>query len=70
MVETFETIEELAGCRLCGKSGEALSLYSANHKDLGLIKVCRECWVSLYEVNRMVAGSGGSGTTSCPSCGR
>ena len=70
MVETLEAREELAGCRLCGKSGEALSLYAANHKDLGWVKVCRACWVNLYEANRMVAGSGGSGTTSCPTCGR
>ena len=68
MVETLETIEELAGCRLCGKNGEKLSLYSAQHKDLGGIKVCRECWVKLYDHNRMVAGSGGSSGSSCPSC--
>jgi len=54
-------------CKLCGKNGEKLSLVSANHKDLGYITVCRECWTKLYDGNRMVCGSTGSGG-SCPSC--
>jgi hypothetical protein len=68
-VETLEAVEEVGGCELCGKSGEDLSLYSAQHKELGWIKVCRECWVKLYDANSMVAGSGGSSGSSCPSCG-
>jgi hypothetical protein len=60
----------MSECRLCGKNGENLSLLSANHKELGEIAVCQECWVKLYEKNRMVSGtcSGGSGG-SCPCCG-
>ena len=55
-------------CKLCGKNGEDISLFSANHKELGSIMVCDECWRKLYEKNRMVCGaSGGSG--SCPTCG-
>jgi len=54
-------------CKLCGKKGNDLSLYSANHKDLGQIMVCRECWVNLYDKNRMVSGSTSSGG-SCPTC--
>jgi hypothetical protein len=41
-------------CALCGKSGEDLSLLLADHKDLGEIMVCRECWGKLYEENRMM----------------
>ena len=66
-METLETIEKLAGCELCGKRGEDLSLLSANHKDFGQIMVCRDCWIELYEENRMVCGSTGS-SSSCPSC--
>jgi len=54
-------------CRLCGKNGEDLSLLSANHKEFGYISVCQECWVKLYDKNRMVSGTTGSGG-SCPSC--
>jgi len=68
-METLDMIEEVAECTLCGKRDEDLSLYSAQHKNLGWIKVCRECWVKLYDENRMVAGSGGSSGSSCPTCG-
>jgi len=54
-------------CGLCGKTGNDLSLYSANHKDLGQIMVCQECWVKLYDKNRMVSSTTGSGGT-CPTC--
>ena len=43
-----------AECALCGKSGEDLSLLLANHRKLGQIMVCHECWVKLYEENRMM----------------
>ncbi|MHC1589750.1 MAG: hypothetical protein ACXQTQ_02160 [Candidatus Hecatellaceae archaeon] len=57
-------------CRLCGKKGKNLSLFMANHKDLGSIMVCQDCWVKLYEENRMVCGtSGGSAGGTCPACG-
>ena len=36
-------------CKLCGKNGEDISLFSANHKELGSIMVCDECWRKLYE---------------------
>lgn len=55
-------------CDLCGRNEEGLSVLDANHKELGHIWVCRECWVRLYEENRMVSGSTGSGGT-CPTCG-
>ncbi|RLI27413.1 MAG: hypothetical protein DRO52_00270 [Candidatus Hecatellales archaeon] len=56
-------------CQLCGKKGENLSLLQANHKELGAIMVCQDCWRKLYEDNAMVCGlSGGSGG-SCPTCG-
>jgi hypothetical protein len=73
----METVEVLKKCDLCEKSGEKLSLYSANHKEHGLIKVCRDCWINLYSKNRMVAGSGSSSSStkgssspcsSCPGC--
>ena len=70
----METVEVLKKCDLCEKSGEKLSLLSANHKEYGLVKVCRECWVNLYSKNRMVAGSGStskapsSPCSSCPGC--
>jgi len=54
-------------CKLCGKNGEDLTLLSANHKDLGQIMVCEECWKKLWRKNRMVCGATGSGGT-CPSC--
>jgi ribosome-binding protein aMBF1 (putative translation factor) len=55
-------------CELCGKNGDDLSLLSANHKDRGYVMVCRDCWVKLYDGNRMVCGTTGSGG-SCPTCG-
>ena len=41
-------------CALCGKSGEDLSLFLADHRDLGEIMVCSDCWRKLYEENRLV----------------
>ena len=69
----METISVQAKCELCGKSKDDLSLYSANHKDLGWINVCNECWIKFYADNEMVAGSGSSGkssTSPCSSCPR
>jgi len=54
-------------CKLCGKNGEDLTLISASHKDLGRIMVCDECWKKLWNENRMVCGTTGSGGT-CTSC--
>ena len=56
----MEQLEVLNKCDLCGNNGEDLSLLSANHKELGWIKVCGDCWGKLYAKNRMIAGSGGS----------
>ncbi|MHA1649816.1 MAG: hypothetical protein ACTSYB_06465 [Candidatus Helarchaeota archaeon] len=50
-------------CQLCKKNGD-ISLLLAQHKDLGHIYVCRDCWTKLYEKNRMIT----SGTASCGSC--
>ena len=55
-------------CKLCGRNGENLTLLSANHKDLGHIMVCQECWKKLWNENCMVCSTTGSGGT-CPSCG-
>jgi hypothetical protein len=57
-------------CDICGKNGEDLSLIGANHKKLGHIKICSDCWEKLYGENKFVGGttSGGSGV-SCPTCG-
>ncbi len=66
----METVE-VATCNICNAKGGTLSLLSAHHKDYGLIKVCRACWIDLYSKNRMVAGSGSSGkgaSSPCSSC--
>jgi hypothetical protein len=68
-VELLEMVEDLIECELCGKRSEDLRRYSAQHKTRGWIKVCRECWVTLYDANNMIAGSGGSSGASCPTCG-
>jgi len=66
----MEMLEEVVKCELCGKSGEDLSRLSANHKELGRIMICQECWTKLYDENRMVCGTtGGSSSSSCPTCG-
>ncbi|MBL7168305.1 hypothetical protein ISS40_06490 [Candidatus Bathyarchaeota archaeon] len=54
-------------CGLCHKSGEEVSLLGANHKELGSILICRDCWKELYQTNSMVAGSscGGKCSTCC-----
>ena len=65
----MEVLEEQSECEICGKRGEDLSRLSANHKELGLIMVCQECWVSLYDENQMVSSSTGSSNTSpCATC--
>jgi len=58
---------KMAECEFCGKKGEELSLLQANHKDLGQIMVCQECWEKLWLGNRTVCGTTGSSGT-CPSC--
>ncbi len=54
-------------CGLCHKSGEGVSLLGANHKELGSILICRDCWKELYQANRMVEASscGGKCSTCC-----
>ena len=62
-------VMELNECELCGKREEDLSRFSANHKELGLIMVCQECWVSLYDDNHMVSSStGGASKSPCANC--
>ena len=63
----MKKVRKMAECRICGKNGEDLTLLSANHKDLGQIMVCEECWKKLWHENRMVCGTTGAGGT-CPSC--
>lgn len=65
----MQLVEEQSECELCGKRGEDLSRFSANHKELGLIMVCQDCWVRLYDDNHMVSSStGGSNTSPCATC--
>jgi hypothetical protein len=64
----MQLVEEQSECELCGKRGEDLSRFSANHKELGLIMVCQNCWVKLYEDNHMVSNSTGSSNTSTNPC--
>lgn len=72
----MEKVEIVHKCACCGKYGEDLSLLSANHKELGWIKICKECWATFYTKNEMVAGTGSSGSamgsnspcSSCPGC--
>lgn len=64
----MEELKLLRKCDLCDRSGENVSLLSANHKEKGWIKVCRNCWSELYSENRMVAGSSGSSKDSSSAC--
>lgn len=50
-------------CGICGKEVETLLF--AEHKELGGVWVCRDCWEKLYEKNKLVSGAGES--SSC--CG-
>nr|QNO54532.1 hypothetical protein BGNFGLGO_00003 [Methanosarcinales archaeon ANME-1 ERB7] len=61
-----EEVNKMGKCELCSKEGSRME---ANHKELGRIMVCQDCWVNLYDKNRMtcsVDASGGS--CSCCSC--
>lgn len=57
-----------SSCELCGKES---SLLQANHREKGIIKVCRDCWIKLYDKNEMVGGSSSSeeSTSTCATCG-
>ena len=46
-------------CELCGKEGSRLE---TNHKELGRIMVCQECWSKLYGENHMTCSIGASGS--------
>lgn len=52
-------------CALCSRSGDDISLLTANHKELGRVKVCQDCWTKLYQENGIVSGSTCSGNCSC-----
>ena len=54
-------------CELYGKTEEDMTLYGVNHKELGRIEICRECWRESFEKNRLVAGSG-SKSSGCGNC--
>jgi len=58
---------DMGKCDICGKNGPELSLLGANHKEMGSIYICSDCWTILYAKNRFVGGSGSSGS-SCPTC--
>ena len=72
----MDKVDIIFRCDCCDKHGEDLSLLSANHKEKGWVKVCKECWTTLYSENAMVAGTGTSGSvinssspcSSCPGC--
>lgn len=55
--------EEESKCTICDKSG--VGLLEANHKELGHMIVCQECWKKLSEQNMLISSS--SGSQSC--CG-
>jgi hypothetical protein len=55
-------------CDICGKNGKDLTLLGTNHKELGYIKVCSDCWEKLYSQNKFVGGTTSS-SGSCPTCG-
>lgn len=56
-------------CDICGKNGKDLTLLGANHKELGYIKICSDCWEKLYSKNEFVGGTTSS-SGSCPTCGQ
>ena len=45
-------------CKICGK--EESSLFRANHKDLGSIKLCVGCWSSEQSKNKLLPLEEGS----------
>ncbi len=45
-------------CTICGK--EDYSLLRANHKDLGIIKLCVDCWSKEQNKNKLLSLEGGS----------
>lgn len=59
----------MAKCDICGRNGKDLTLLGANHKTLGPIKVCSNCWEKLYGDNKFVGGSASSSGSSCATCG-
>jgi len=61
MKERSKEVRKMSECKLCGKNDENLTLLSADHKDLGQIMVCSQCWKKLWNENRMVCGTTGSG---------
>ncbi|MHB9301999.1 hypothetical protein [Thermofilum pendens] len=50
-------------CSICGR--EVDSLLYADHKELGGVWVCRECWEKLYEKNLIRSGTGESSGCAC-----
>ena len=38
-------------CDICGKNGPELSLLGAEHKEMGHIHICSDCWTNLYNKN-------------------
>jgi hypothetical protein len=42
-------------CEICGK--DDVSLYHVRHKDLGVVKLCPDCWRDAYAKNLLVSGN-------------
>ena len=45
-------------CAICGK--EEYTLLRANHKELGSIKLCAQCWSKEQSRNKLLSLEGGS----------
>ena len=43
-------------CIVCGR--DDVPLLEARHKKLGVVWVCQECWIKLFENNEFLIGSG------------
>lgn len=59
----------MSKCEICGKAEEDMTLYGVNHKELGWIEICRDCWKESFDQNRLVAGSGSKGSACGGCCG-
>jgi len=58
-----------SGCHFCGTDDSALLW--VEHKELGGMWVCPDCWRTVYDKNLFVSGSGsskGSSGSPCDTC--
>ncbi len=57
-----------SSCALCG--AENVGLLFANHKQLGSVAVCQDCWQNVWSKNEFLSNVTCSGSTcSTSSCG-